>query len=209
MIQELNSLKCDASNYELMFMEFDIPKIEKEKQDTPIDARPEEIGNKFGVTVKKQEIELELAEENINLQEVVAKFLNDNVKEIEEYPKFYGLDSDLTETEFQRKLISKLIMVGNYIANNGRIGMPQVIICNEKTFEKYLNNEMAVTSLNDMKIVVNNYINENEFYLMRHNDLRHSGYAFLYHINDNDELLYKIVTISNFAHKQAAKLVIY
>lgn len=209
MIQELNSLKCDASNYELMFIEFDIPKIEKEKENTPIDARPEEVGNMYGPTVSKQEIELELAKENINLQEVVAEFLNLNVKEITEYPKFYSLDSDLTETEFQRKLISKLIMAGYYIANNGRIGMPQVIICNEKTFEKYLNNEMAVTSLKDMKIVVNNYINENEFYLMRHNDLRHSGYAFLYHINDNDELLYKIVTIGNLAHTQAAKFVIY
>lgn len=115
---------------------------------------------------------------------------------------------DVDILSISRKVKSRLMNISYFIANNGRIGLVDVLIMNDETAKEY----DLVSGFNDMTTVINNHVTAGVIYLVRNpthevlNDM--PGIVILINDTDVDNIKYAFAEQGYFPEKQMAKLTI-
>ncbi len=189
-MKELKSFKVDNQTIKIVFMDYAIPS----------ETDPE---NRASIKVDEIETTLTERDTNYNYSLNVANYLKENVQPISQLGQF------VFDKEQQDKLIARIIMLKYFILSEGRYKMSDTLILNKTTFERFETLFRANLSRLDMAIIVNEYIEDNTFYLISNNEIDKPGYKYVYHIDNDNKYYSDIIAVGSLAHKQAAKLVIY
>lgn len=193
-----------------MIPEFTIIKTDsKNRTVSYVDCTTGPTDTLMEMKVCSQSIDLPEVPMDSDFKKLAADFLNDNIHEIVEFPKF--LSAGLSHYQYlsnhddciKRKIQLKLLMTCNYIGHKCRMGKPNTIVVNTATDGKY--NECYER---DMIIVINDYVPNDVFYMLRNVDIDQPGYKCFYTIEE-DKLYLDIVGVGLSPDKTAAKFVIY
>lgn len=188
-MKELKSFKVDSPTVKIVFMDFVNPEIDRQNH----------------VSIKAAKIETVLTEQksDYNYSLNVANYLKQNVQPISQFGQF------VFDKQQEEKLIARIIMHKYFILSEGRYKMPDTLILNKTTFERFENLFQENLPRLDMAIIVNNYIEDNTLYLISNSEIDKPGYKYVYHIDNDNKYYSDIIAVGSLAHKQAAKLVIY
>lgn len=138
-----------------------------------------------------------------DLKKEAAEFLEQNVFEIEEFPKLYSLNNYI-DSEFKLKLKQRILNSSQYIALNGRIGQATDIVANTKTVELY-----NIMKFDKMNVIINEFIPDNTFYIIRNTEMNEPGFKFVYYTSTEGITYYSFMSVGFFPQHQAVKFVIY
>lgn len=199
MIEELYNIKATEKIFDIIYLDF--------KETDKV------VEHQFEMTAYTKTVELSKIEKDTDLKLLAAEFLKANVKTMEEMLEKNGTiipvfakDSCADIDELKRKIRAKLNVCSNFIATNGRFGYTDIIIMNQKTYDAY--HDEYNPYINGAKTVINDYIEDNTFYLIKNSDINQPGFKCFYNI-DNDETYLALVGVGWFPEKQACKFVIY
>lgn len=201
MIQELISIEAKSTNVELLYFDF----MEDENDN---DNYTEQFAQPVGPNSYVKAFELLKAPQYSNLEKVTAEYLQSTIKEKDKYKYIGGIikyDHD-TDEDFDLRL-SKLLNIYNYhIANNGRIGGADTYVLNSKTYKETFT---TLSKLTHIKIVINEFIEDDAMYLIHNGSKETPGYKFVHYTDPDGQLYYSFISTGFFPERQAAKLVIY
>lgn len=135
-------------------------------------------------------------DKNTNLKKLTADFLKKNVKEHDLFSNFQIDNTD----DLVKKIGNKIQMVKNFIAVDGRIGQATDLVLNSYTHSLYSE------SILDINIIINDYVDDDVFYIIRNNEVQDVGYKF-YYFESVTDLYFDIIKVGS-AEKQAYKFVL-
>lgn len=201
MIEELYNIKATENIFDIIYLDFKEPDKVVEHQ------------FEIEMATYTKTVELSKIEKDTDLKLLAAEFLKANVKTIEEMLEKDGTqinqftkDSCTDIDELKRKLRTHLNLCSNFIATNGRFGYTDIITMSQKTYDTY--HDEYHPYINGAKTVINNYIEDDTFYLIKNSDSTQPGFKCFYKI-ENDETYLALVGVGRFPEKQACKFVIY
>jgi hypothetical protein len=102
---------------------------------------------------------------------------------------------DINDDINQRKFLTKINLIANIIASEGRFGPGQYILCNKK-YNYYLSQYSGINYT-----VINEKIDDDIILMGRITELGQVGLYFIYYIEDN-KLYYDICEVGSYTYKQ-------
>lgn len=144
---------------------------------------------------------LETANEDTNLKKLAAEFLSNSLKE----ESVFNIDClhCKHDPELQSRAISaKIALASYYIATNGRLGLADVLITNQNTSDKFRLSEVKI----DQKICINDHIEDDVIYLLRHTPIDGPGLFFIHNTESNGTINYHFASIGSSAINQGLKI---
>lgn len=196
MIEEFTIKEVDSKIIDILYFDWSY-----------LNDKNEEVQNDdhvIGPQSFKKTIHLKEYIDGTDLKKEAAEFLEQNIFEAKELPKLYS-QNNIIDEPFKIKIKNKLSAISYYIASAGRIGTANNIICNTKTNEKFIND----THVNDMVIIINEFIPDDVFYIIRNTEMDEPGFKFVYYTSTEGITYYAFMPVGFFAERQAAKLIIY
>ncbi len=176
MIDEFKAIKTDNRDIKIHYIDYDM--------------------TSFGVVVRSMDVSLIKRDKNTNLKKLTADFLKKNVKEHDLFSNFQIDNTD----DLVKKIGNKIQMVKNFIAVDGRIGQATDLVLNSYTHSLYSE------SILDINIIINDYVDDDVFYIIRNNEVQDVGYKF-YYFESVTDLYFDIIKVGS-AEKQAYKFVL-
>lgn len=185
--------KSDSEDTELVFVDF--------KYDSHDESNNKEI---FGPDIFTEKVKMtnkfEIESIKNDLIKNIIELGNLNNSEIgsELSSKFsYTEQISMEDTgDIKRKLISKILNAGNYIAVYGRVGPAHSLLISEKNFEKY---KLTKELLQNLEVLFDESIED--IFIFRKNTTEQPGLV-LVHTEDK----YEFVQIGFFPHRQFMKI---
>jgi len=170
---------------------------------------------KIAISNPIQEFSLKFKEKTIKIDDdyveenIIDEFINKvfNICDVNSYInklKEHNIDN-INNTNEIRKLMSKIIMCGSYIATNGRIGPAHFILMPYKYFNilsQFINN----TKLGGMTVIPTNKLTD-KIILGRKNQIDQPGIFLLHDKNENKYKLVDIGTAKNQYHVLKVKFI--
>ena len=212
MIQEFTPRKTDSINFDIKFLDYNFSDKENNTfQNVPMDRKIDENVMEHTLNIIPTGESFKLTERDIdfNFKKYIADFLKDNVKEADVFFNIFLTKDIVHDEKFVHenncfvKLKGRLTTLSYFLAAEGRIKIPDTIVLNTVTNNLYKNSLPEA-----MNVVINDYVDNDVFYLICNNTDIDVGYKFYYHTDNDNKLYADIITVGN-AKNQAVKLVIY
>lgn len=201
MIQELISIEAKSTNIDFLYFDFMVDENDN-------DNYTEQFAQTVGPNSYVKAFELLKAPALSNLEKETADFLRKNIKDNGKYKYIGGIikyDHD-TDEDFDISLSRKLNMYNFHLADNGRIGGADTYVLNSKMHKEIFT---TLSKLKNIKIVINEFIEDDVMYLIHNGSKETPGYKFVHYTDPDGQLYYSFIETGFFPELQAAKLVIY